>query len=193
MVNERQKVFLCTLFDRFTGSENTRTRRLITKKSSGVGLLARRNKSFVTFGEIAEATQSRFETTSMLLPASVNENFCGVLPQTTSSFAHNHSLWNEASKVETGVEETTKEIIFKQPYPNPCGDETMISLQLPHSQNIKLTLLDALGREVVRVAEGHYQAGNHQFIVVTKSIPAGIYYVRLHTLDAVFVHTLVHF
>ncbi|MBN2202336.1 polysaccharide deacetylase family protein, partial [bacterium] len=49
-----------------------------------------------------------------------------------------------------------------QNYPNPFNPATTIEFSLPRSGKAELTLVDATGRTVARLADGFYEAGTHR-------------------------------
>ncbi len=63
-----------------------------------------------------------------------------------------------------GDNETIEENTFSlsQNYPNPFKGETKVELYLPESDNIKITIRDILGRELVQY-ENTLEQGNHTF------------------------------
>lgn len=75
--------------------------------------------------------------------------------------------------------------------PNPATGAATISLSLPVSSPVRLTLYDALGREVRIVAEGVYAAGAQEFSVPLDGLPSGIYFLRCSVGGQVTVRRLV--
>ncbi len=70
--------------------------------------------------------------------------------------------------------------------PNPVHPHALVSYDLPTACQVRLTVLDPTGREVVRLVDRCHAAGRH--VVVWRSIhaggaalPSGIYYLRLET------------
>ncbi len=62
----------------------------------------------------------------------------------------------------------------------------MISFSLPEAGQISLDVLDMLGRRVVTLAEGAYDAGRHQIVwngLTEKGVApnSGVYFYRLKT------------
>jgi hypothetical protein len=65
--------------------------------------------------------------------------------------------------------------------PDPVRDGSRVSLTLPRSAALDLTLVDLQGRAVRRVASGTYAAGEHSFTIARDGLPAGIYWLRLRS------------
>ncbi len=64
-------------------------------------------------------------------------------------------------------------------YPNPFNPSTTLRFSLDSSADIRLSVLDAVGREVALIAEGSFSAGQHETSFDAKDLPSGLYLVRL--------------
>ncbi len=67
-------------------------------------------------------------------------------------------------------------------YPNPFNPQITIPLALPEQAEIHLVIYDIRGREVVKLANGHMQAGRHQLLWTGKNaqgkpVASGIYLI----------------
>ncbi|MCH8837803.1 MAG: T9SS type A sorting domain-containing protein, partial [Candidatus Marinimicrobia bacterium] len=76
------------------------------------------------------------------------------------------------------------EFALRQNYPNPFNPSTTIQFELPTAADIIITVYDILGREVVRLVEGHREAGYHQVLWQGRTqkgreAATGVYIVRL--------------
>jgi len=63
-------------------------------------------------------------------------------------------------------------------YPNPAAKETFVELDLKQAAEGKLTLVDMLGREVMR-RDVRFEAGNNKINLNTEMLPAGLYLLKL--------------
>lgn len=63
--------------------------------------------------------------------------------------------------------------------PNPFNPETRVTFQLPEMQEIRLSLVDLLGRELQVLEEGLLPAGRHERSLALSRQPAGCYFLRL--------------
>jgi hypothetical protein len=61
--------------------------------------------------------------------------------------------------------------------PNPARHVATVHFTLPRAGTVRLSVVDALGREVVRPVDGQRAAGRHA--VPVRGLPAGVYLVRL--------------
>lgn len=96
--------------------------------------------------------------------ATVNEAFDGGIPQ---AFALN------------------------QNYPNPFNPTTAIQFALPEATPIKLAVFDVQGRLVRLLAEGTYQAGQHQVMFEASELPSGLYLYRFETPQQAFTKKMM--
>ncbi len=63
--------------------------------------------------------------------------------------------------------------------PNPFHAATTLTLLLPETADVRIGVYDVLGREVVRLAEGAYAAGEHEVAFDGARLPSGVYVVRV--------------
>lgn len=66
-------------------------------------------------------------------------------------------------------------------YPNPFNPTTTITFNLPEKDNVKLAVYDILGREVIKLADGAYEAGEHSFQFDASNLPSGVYLYKIET------------
>ncbi|WP_456426722.1 FlgD immunoglobulin-like domain containing protein [Rhodocaloribacter sp.] len=99
------------------------------------------------------------------------------------------SLYSIATATDT---EDSEEIALptsfqlEQNYPNPFNPTTTIPFELAESAQVRLTVLDLLGREVQTLVQGSLPAGRHQASwdgrnAAGSPVPSGIYFYRLET------------
>ncbi len=69
--------------------------------------------------------------------------------------------------------------------PNPFRDGATVRFALPEAAEVRLTVYDLVGREVARLAEGPHEAGHHTARFDGRSLPSGVYVVRLTAGDFV--------
>jgi hypothetical protein len=73
-----------------------------------------------------------------------------------------------------------------QNYPNPFNPNTTIRFDLPIATHVRILVFDLKGREIQRLADDHFQPGQHLvrwngLSDAGRESPAGIYIVRLET------------
>jgi LmbE family N-acetylglucosaminyl deacetylase len=90
-----------------------------------------------------------------------------------------------AEKVEDQPEETYTKLALEPNYPNPFDRSSLMAYQLPAANAVWLRVLDAQGREVMRLLNGEQQtAGRHEQWLDVNSFPAaGLYIAELRVGD----------
>jgi hypothetical protein len=79
-----------------------------------------------------------------------------------------------------------KEFSLRQNYPNPFNPTTTIEFALPLDSQVKLTVFDILGREVVTLVDEKMEAGLHNVNFAASKYATGVYFYRLKAGDRVF-------
>jgi endoglucanase len=72
---------------------------------------------------------------------------------------------------------------FVRNYPNPFNPGTTIEFGLSASRQVKIDVIDLLGRNVAVVVDGPMQPGIHQVPWNTGNLPSGTYIYRIRTGD----------
>ena len=66
-----------------------------------------------------------------------------------------------------------------QNYPNPFNPTTNIKFSLPTSGQVRLTIYDAVGREVATLVNNELSAGSHNIEWRAQGMASGIYLYRI--------------
>jgi hypothetical protein len=74
--------------------------------------------------------------------------------------------------------------------PNPFSDATRVTFTLPEAARVRITVYNALGREVALLVDGEVEAGQHEAILDGSQLPTGTYLVRLEAGGEVHTRTL---
>jgi hypothetical protein len=72
--------------------------------------------------------------------------------------------------------------------PNPSWGRSAVRFALEAGAAVRLSVLDALGREVALLAEGALAAGQHAYTFEGADLPAGLYLARLEVGGRVQTH-----
>jgi len=122
-----------------------------------------------------------YDTVSFLLPntiyyfrARVN-NQVGYSP--FSNIAFDTTFWPVG--IITINNEMPKQFNLSQNYPNPFNPVTNITFDLPKESTVKLTVYDALGKEVIVLVNQNLQAGSYKADWNASDYPSGIYFYKL--------------
>jgi hypothetical protein len=104
------------------------------------------------------------------------------------AIAHVGSYFQLDDIAFTGViggvdQQTTQPEVFQlnQNYPNPFNPSTTIRYSLPSSAHIRLSIYDALGREIEILVNGEQSAGWNE-TQWNAHVPSGLYYFRLEAI-----------
>lgn len=68
-----------------------------------------------------------------------------------------------------------------QNYPNPFNPSTVIKFDVPKAGAVRLTVFDALGREVATLVNEHLSAGTYETTFDASGFASGVYYYELKT------------
>jgi len=75
---------------------------------------------------------------------------------------------------------TPDQFALSQNYPNPFNPSTVISYQLPTSNNVSLKVYNAIGNEVATLVNERKEAGRYSVKLEASTLPSGIYFYHLH-------------
>ena len=81
--------------------------------------------------------------------------------------------------IQSDVNITPQSYWLEQNYPNPFNPSTTISFNLPFNSFVKLTIYNALGKEVRELINGFEADGIYKIDVQAGDLPSGIYYYTL--------------
>lgn len=70
---------------------------------------------------------------------------------------------------------------LSQNYPNPFNSSTTIRFFLSRQMDVKLTVYNVSGEQILTPVHGNFSPGNHQFRIEASSLASGIYFYRLST------------
>jgi len=84
--------------------------------------------------------------------------------------------YSKSIEVSVGI---PTEFSLSQNYPNPFNPSTTINFALPKSSNVKLTIYNALGKEVATLVNGTMEAGNHSAVWNASNNASGMYFFKL--------------
>lgn len=87
------------------------------------------------------------------------------------------SSWNNVKKDIVSANDFN----VSQNYPNPFNSQTKILVKLNKNSAVKLTVYDALGKELFKIYEKSLSAGIHTLNLEMSEFPSGVYYYKLET------------
>ncbi len=80
---------------------------------------------------------------------------------------------------------------LEQNYPNPFNPSTTIRFSIPEAGNVKVSVFDALGREVAELLNEELTPGNYDVNFNASSLSSGIYLYRIQASDFVQVKKMI--
>ena len=84
-----------------------------------------------------------------------------------------------------------KQYSLSQNFPNPFNPTTQIRFSIPEASNVKLTIYDAVGREVGVLVNNYLTAGTYNYTWNAGSFASGIYFYRIEAKNFVMVKKMV--
>ncbi|WP_185155959.1 T9SS type A sorting domain-containing protein [Fulvivirga kasyanovii] len=99
-------------------------------------------------------------------------------------------LTNNISELEDNA--AVEATMLQQNYPNPFKDETIINYSLKESGQVKLTVLDFKGNEILTLISDKKEAGHHSFTLSGQDLPQGIYFYRLQAGNDTVIKKMIH-
>ncbi len=76
-------------------------------------------------------------------------------------------------------------------YPNPFNPTTTVSISLSQAGNVQLAVYNALGRQVVELANSQLEAGEHQFTLDGTNLSSGTYFIRMDAGETSRTHRVI--
>jgi Secretion system C-terminal sorting domain len=83
------------------------------------------------------------------------------------------------SAPEVGTSDIPSEFVLNQNYPNPFNPSTEISFGLPERSHVTVTIVNMMGQEVARLANGQMDAGTHSVVWSATDMSSGVYFYRV--------------
>jgi hypothetical protein len=93
----------------------------------------------------------------------------------------------------TGIQNTNIPAKFslEQNYPNPFNPVTNISFEIAKAGNVKLSVYDILGNEVVAIINTNLEAGKYKIAWDASIYASGVYFYKLVTNDFVMTKKMI--
>lgn len=115
-------------------------------------------------------------------PVYLSLGVTGTLP--TGAELSTAKVWLEDQYIPKGTRETPEQslpvtFVLERNHPNPFNPGTRIPFALGAEGHVRLTVHDALGREVARLVDGYLEAGRYFRDFDARGLPSGTYIARL--------------
>lgn len=70
-------------------------------------------------------------------------------------------------------------------YPNPANDKLNLEISMAQSSRANISIVDMLGREVIRLGDVNLSTGNNLIEINTSSLNSGAYFVKIMSNDGI--------
>ena len=90
-----------------------------------------------------------------------------------------------------GVSEQPSQAAFFNSHPNASHQEATIQFDVRKSQQVRLSVFNELGQQVLVLVDSQLGAGQHEARLNTYGLPGGTYFIRLETDTGVVTRTVV--
>ncbi len=86
--------------------------------------------------------------------------------------------------------ELPSKFALEQNYPNPFNPSTTITYQVPQNSDVKLTIFNIMGQEVLKLVDQNHNAGKYEIVWnaqnnLGKQVASGVYYLKFEAGDFV--------
>jgi hypothetical protein len=86
---------------------------------------------------------------------------------------------------------TPNRYTLSQNFPNPFNPTTEIRFSIPQAGNVKLTVYDAIGKQVGEIVNEYLSAGIYNYTWNASNLASGIYFYRIVAKDFTMVKKMV--
>ncbi len=95
----------------------------------------------------------------------------------------NDGLWSlivdPTTDVPSPIDTSDQPAVIGQVYPNPFSDRTTIPITLSRTDQVRLDITDASGKNVATLLNEQLEQGDHQVAVDLSTLPTGLYHCTL--------------
>jgi hypothetical protein len=114
-------------------------------------------------------------------PADVVLSADGTMAYVVDRRAQSVFVFTREATVSSEPAETPYGFTLHQNYPNPFNPSTTIAFTISVGSDVRLTVLDVLGREVASLHEGTLTSGRHEVRFDASRLSSGMYLYRIET------------
>jgi aminopeptidase N len=152
------------------------------------------NPSFFTMPVQIKLSNPNNDTTATFFNNMQSQTFSvttSFKPSQVTLDPNNNILKVESTTKVDGRFSDDKDFSLLQNYPNPFNPTTTIVFYLVHAGNMRLSIYDCLGREVLRPVDGYSGAGVHEIKIQASSLASGVYYYTLSNATTKIVKSMM--
>ncbi|MCW3103889.1 MAG: hypothetical protein JWO09_2329 [Bacteroidetes bacterium] len=93
-----------------------------------------------------------------------------------------YRIYLTPNNVPIGIDELSS-IQNTSLFPNPSSQSSTLTFSLKNTEYVKVSVYDLTGKEIMKVADEEMQKGNHQVLINTSRLPAGVYFCNIESLS----------
>ncbi len=87
------------------------------------------------------------------------------------------SAWDFAGESAPLLEIPSK-YAMSEAYPNPFNPSTSVTINLPATSELTVSVFNVMGQQVAELANGKFNAGQHSFVFSGANLSSGVYFVQ---------------
>ena len=85
-----------------------------------------------------------------------------------------------STSVSTDVSaEMPSSVTLGQPWPNPASEQIVVPVEVPAATNLRIEIVDVLGRSALVPTFSMYGAGHHEIRISTGELASGLWHIRV--------------
>lgn len=115
-------------------------------------------------------------------PTAINQTYIGNITVNNSDSTINivvKGFSNSIINVHKIADKVPTQFALHQNYPNPFNSTTRILFDIPFASRIKVSLYDVMGKMIIGLIEGTYEAGSYDFLFDASFLSTGVYFLRM--------------
>lgn len=89
--------------------------------------------------------------------------------------------WGKITTNINKINTVPETFTLEQNYPNPFNPTTNIKFSIPQKSNVSLIVYNILGKEIVKLVDGIYEAGTYLVEFNATNFSSGVYFYRLNS------------
>lgn len=93
-------------------------------------------------------------------------------------------FWSVSTDTEANADQPSN-VRLTHPYPNPFNPQTSMDVELGRAGEMRVDVVDVMGRPVALLAEGRHAAGRHSLTLLGRNLASGLYLIRVTTTEGV--------
>jgi hypothetical protein len=152
------------------------------------------NNNFYHPEDFVPSSQSQWALQTVTVPNSVATSNVRFKFEYTSGAASNNIYIDDINIIGVlGVNETNMDAANVSVYPNPANQAATISYHLNKKSDVKIDLVDMLGKKIMTTANNNQAEGDYSFDISKQqyNINGGIYFIKLSVDNAVTTKKLI--